>query len=136
MSILIREYGRVILAVVVGTIVITFGIYYSTLDLGLLHEMCDSGIENVADTTESRPVLLAPKTIRLKQSDSSYDEEYFLSLVEGYENSEKREVCHEMDVFGVNDISFSRAGRYEVLYRIENRSGHVFIKTVPVLIYE
>lgn len=136
MSILIREYGRTLLAIVVSMIVIVLGVFYLTLHSRMLDDSNDYELENISDTTDARPVLLTPETIRLERTDHTYEKEYFLNLVEAYENAQKEETCQKIDIFGVGDILFSKAGRYQVVYRIENQNSHVFTKKVPVIVYE
>lgn len=142
-----QEYGRGILAALIGSISIGICYYYLT---GTIFRVEENTTEQVVVSAADEPVIVAPDIIKVDVGDGTYNAtaymaqresaEYqevyqrYLGLVRAYEDSKGERLCSQVTVAGIEQVDVSRPGRYQVIYRAENENGHSFVKTVPVIV--
>lgn len=149
MRLIIREYGRSILALLAGTIAIMLCATYltKTLKVHFEPEGKDSQISKVA---HSRPVILAPDVVKLDWKDEKYNGKKYVAdkaganyqevyqrycdLVKSYEDSSKKVACKKVTVLGIEQVDVQVPGRYWLLFEAENEGGHKFRKQVQVIV--
>ena len=147
MKTFMQEYGRTMLVAIIGSI--SLGICYMYLT-GTVFRVQEDTTEPVPITSGSKPVIVAPQIIRIDVGDTKYDASLYLSaaeeegyqevyrnylaLVHAYENSAEETVCSNVSVAGIEQINVSRPGRYQLIYRAENRMGSSFSKSVEVIV--
>lgn len=132
MRILIDEYGKIILSVIVGSVIlgiVVVGIrvwyqdYYPSLQQ-------DSGV--VLISSEDTPVLLVDKIeIEVKDTREEVD---FASYAQAYDDI-TLEMVIPVEVYGVETVDVTTQGIYQLTYVATSSVGSVFSKNVPVLIY-
>ncbi len=142
-----QEYGRAILAAIIGSI--SIGICYTYLT-NHIFQVKENETGAIVVSVGDEPVIVAPNVIKIDMGDGDYDaigyaenresEAYrdtykrYLNLVDAYENSACDEKCYLLTVAGIEQIHVERPGRYQVIYRAENANGRSFTKVVPVIV--
>lgn len=145
----LQEYGSSILAVIVGSISIGMSMFFLTKQIRV---NLNDGQKNMVQVsaTEERPVILAPKVIKIDKGDGRFDAkvyaenkesdeyrqvyQFYLEQVEAYESSERKETCNNFSVEGIERINVEQVGRYRLTYKAENHGGHTFVKRVNVIV--
>lgn len=145
----LQEYGRSIFAVIVGSFSIGMSVFFLTKQLQV---NLYGGQKNMVQTSAAneRPVILAPKVIKIDKGDDRYDAgahagdkesdayrrvyQLYLEQVKAYENSEQKDRCHSLSVAGLDQIDVEKVGRYRLIYKAENYGGHTFVKKVNVIV--
>lgn len=140
MKVFLQEYGRGIVAAIVGSICIGICYFYIT---GHLFRVEENKVEKIIITAADDPILLVPDVIKIDVGDLTYDagsNEYmavcnkYLEFVKAYEDSEKKQECKNVSVAGIEQVDVDTPGRYRVLYKVENRDGRSFSKPVWVIV--
>lgn len=147
MRIFMQEYGRALLAALIGSLSIGVCYFYLTSHMFRIDENTAEGI-NVS--AKGEPIIVAPDVIKIDVNDVYYDAlgnssqresevyldiyERYLDFVTAYENSLEDKECYRLTVAGIEQVDVKQPGRYQVVYRAENENGRSFTKTVPVIV--
>lgn len=149
MRVFLQEYGRSLLAVIVGSLSIGMSMFFLTKQICV---NLNDGQESVAHVSaaEDKPVILAPRVVKIDKGDSRYDAktyadnkesdeykqvyQFYLKEVRAYENSERNTECENLSVVGLEQIDVMQVGRYCLIYKAENYGGHTFVKNVNVIV--
>jgi len=142
-----QEYGRAILAAVIGSLSIGICYFYLTGHIFRIHE---NTTEQATVSARSEPIIIAPDVIKIDVGDKLYDAlgnasnrdsktyqeicERYLDFVVAYESSTEEISCQRLTVAGIEQINVEKPGRYQVVYRAENENGRSFTKIVPVIV--
>ncbi len=149
MRLIIREYGRSILALLAGTFAIMLCATYLTKTLKVHFQ--PEGKELLSSKVErTYPVILAPEVVKLNWKDEKYNWKQYVAdkdgagyqevyqrycdLVKSYEDSSRQVACKKVTVHGMEQIDVQEPGRYWLLFEAENEGGHKFRKQVQVIV--
>lgn len=149
MRLIIREYGRSILALLAGTFAIMLCATYLTKTLRVHFEPEEKNWQT-SKIERTYPVILAPEVVKLDWKDEAYNGKKYVAdkqgakyqeiyqrychLVECYEDSSKQVPCKKISVLGVEQVDVQVPGRYWLLFEAENEGGHKFRKQVQVIV--
>lgn len=132
MRVLIEEYGRIILMVIVGSIAVgsvflAIGTLFQNIYPSL--EM-NHGIEinNVAE----EPVIIADN-IEIEQREEMADIDYSDYML-AYNDSSMSALA-DVEIMGAEDVDVMTRGIYQIICIAKNSEGYSFSKRIPVLIY-
>ena len=145
----LQEYGRSLLAVIVGSLSIGMSIFFLTKQICVNLNDGQKSVEHMSAAKE-RPVILAPRVVKIDKGDNRFDAktyadkkesdeykqvyQFYLKKVQAYENSERDTECGNLSVVGLEQIDVMQVGRYCLIYKAENHGGHTFAKNVNVFV--
>lgn len=132
MKVILIEYGRLLMYVLVGITV--FGIVVAGVQwwYSQSYPELDSYQGISIEVTEQEPIIIG-ESIEIPQKEIEGEID-FTEYIWAYEDSDK-EVELEVEVIGGDKVDITTEGIYQILCRTTNSAGYSFTKRIPVLIY-
>lgn len=129
----IEEYGKMIVYVVIGILVL--GIVYTGIPTWYTNTYPTLVSTRMISTTETglEPVIMVTELIEIpqKETDETVD---ISSYVMAYEDS-RMETTIAITTFGLEEVDVTKKGTYQVICLATNSKGYSFSKRVPILVY-
>lgn len=132
MNVIIKEYGKIIVYIIVGTLALGiliagvrnwYKITFPNIDI-------ENGIALQNHVTE--PVIVAEK-IEIEKEEINREID-FRQYIKAYENSDLETVI-EADIIGSEEVDITISGLYQIICTATNSEGNSFSKRISVLVY-
>lgn len=132
MKLLIGEYGRTILAMIVGGMIIGMGTYFFTGTLNFGYYDAGKEIPNVANTKTQCPIIIAPNCVRVQKGDSLFEPKQYVTV---YEDGFREKNCENVVIKGIDDLNINQVGNYQLMVVATNQRNHTSIEEMSVLVF-
>lgn len=132
MKILIGEYGRAILAMIVGGMVIGMGTFFLTGTLNLGYYDAGKEIPNTSNTQIQRPVIIAPNCVRVQKGNQLFEPKQYVTV---YEDETREKDCDNVIIKGLDDLDINQVGNYQLIIVATNQRNHTSIEEMNILVF-